>query len=187
MGRARGVGGLSALTTSSSTKEGCRPCLLEPVRGPGPCPICWDEGVEFQGPTGFKIFRAATLQKCGSEIFLRFCLPKVSWNLAWNFGEIFRATFSRVWVCDGKFHQNFTSKTVWKMENFTQISLCWGAALKISRPLRWVPPPVLLPWASRQLVRRRSAIVGHLSETQTPTYKATIWAAHGWEVSIFPV
>ena len=47
--------------------------------------------------------RAATLQKCGSEIFLRFPLPKMSWNLAWNFGEIFRATFSRVWVCDGNF------------------------------------------------------------------------------------
>ena len=44
-------------------------------------------------------------------------------------GEIFRATFSRVWVCDGKFHQNFTSKTKWKTENFTQFSLCWGAAL----------------------------------------------------------
>ena len=43
--------------------------------------------------------------------------------------EIFCAKFSRVWVCDGKFHQNFTSKTVWKTENFTQISLCWGAAL----------------------------------------------------------
>ena len=63
--------------------------------------------------------RAATLQKCGSENFLRFSLPKVSWNLAWNFGEIFRATFSRVWVCNGKFHQNFTPKTVWQMENFT--------------------------------------------------------------------
>ena len=72
---------------------------------------------------------AATLQKCRSEIFLRFSLPKVSWNLAWNFGEIFRASFSRVWVCGGKFHQNFTSKTVWKTENVTQISLCWGAAL----------------------------------------------------------
>ena len=55
----------------------------------------------------------------------------MSWNLAWNLGEIFRATFSRVWVCDGKFHQNFTSETVWKTENFTQISLCWGAALTI--------------------------------------------------------
>ena len=74
--------------------------------------------------------RAATLQKCGSEFFLRFSLPKVSWNLAWNFDEIFRATFSRVWVCDGKFHQNFTSKTARRTENFTQISLCWGAALK---------------------------------------------------------
>ena len=62
--------------------------------------------------------RAATLQKRGSENFLRFSLPKVSWNLAWNFGEIFRATFSRVWVCDGKFHQNFTSKTVRKNGKF---------------------------------------------------------------------
>ena len=82
--------------------------------------------------------RAATLQKCGSEIFLRFSLPKVSWNLAWNFGEMFRATFSRVWVCEGKFHPNFTAKTAWKTENFAQISLCWGAALKLcikSRPL----------------------------------------------------
>ena len=77
-----------------------------------------------------KNLRATTLQKCGSEFFLLFSLPKVSWNLAWNFGEIFRATFSRVWVCEGKFHQNFTSKTCWKTENFTQISLCWGAALK---------------------------------------------------------
>ena len=33
----------------------------------------------------------------------------------------------------GKFHQNFTSKTVWKTENFTQISLCWGAALTFRR------------------------------------------------------
>ena len=32
---------------------------------------------------------------------------------------------------DGKFHQNFTSKTVWKMEKFTQMSLCRGAALKL--------------------------------------------------------
>ena len=32
--------------------------------------------------------------------------------------EIFRATFSRVWVCDGKFHQNFTSKTVMKNGKF---------------------------------------------------------------------
>ena len=55
----------------------------------------------------------------------------MSWNLTWNFGEIFRATFSRVSVCDGKFHQNFTSKTVWKTENFTQISLCRGAALTV--------------------------------------------------------
>ena len=68
-----------------------------------------------------RIFRAATLQKCGSEICLRFSLPKVSWNLAWNFGEIFRATFSRVWVSEGKLHQNFTSNTVWKKkENITQ-------------------------------------------------------------------
>ena len=49
--------------------------------------------------------RAVALQKCGSEKFPRFSLPKVSWNLAWNFGEVFRATFSRVWACDGKFHQ----------------------------------------------------------------------------------
>ena len=61
-----------------------------------------------------EFIREATLQECGSEIFLRFSLPKVSWNLVWNCGEIFRAMFSRVWVCDGKFHQNFTSKTVWK-------------------------------------------------------------------------
>ena len=31
--------------------------------------------------------------------------------------------------CDGKFHQNFTSKTVCKTENFMQVSLCWGATL----------------------------------------------------------
>ena len=49
------------------------------------------------------------------------------WREIWR--EIFRATFSRVWVCEGKFHQNFTSKTVGKTENFTQISVCWGAAL----------------------------------------------------------
>ena len=63
------------------------------------------------------------------NFFSVFSLPRMSWNLAWTFGEIFRATFSRIWVCDGKFYQNFTSKTVWKTENFTQISLCWGAAL----------------------------------------------------------
>ena len=72
---------------------------------------------------------AAALQKCRSEFFLRFSLPKVSWNLAWTLGEIFCATFSRVWVCEGNFHQNFTSKTVWKTESFMQISLCWVAAL----------------------------------------------------------
>ena len=33
--------------------------------------------------------RPATLQKCGSEKILRFSLPKVSWNLAWNFGVKF--------------------------------------------------------------------------------------------------
>ena len=42
------------------------------------------------------------------------------WNLAWNFGEIFRASFSRVWVCEGKFHQNFTSKTVWKTRKISR-------------------------------------------------------------------
>ena len=84
---------------------------------------------EHSNPKKAYTIRAATLQKCGSEFLIRFSLPKVSWNLAWNFGEIFRATFSRVWVCEGNFHQNFTSKTVWKTENFTQISLCWGAAL----------------------------------------------------------
>ena len=82
--------------------------------------------------------RAATLQKCGSEKFLRFSLPKVSWNWREILGEIFRATFSRVWVCEGKFHQNFTSKTVYKTENFTQISLCWGAALIFGGKLFWV-------------------------------------------------
>ena len=92
------------------------------------------------GP-GKEYFRAATLQKCRSEHFLRFSLPKVSWNSAWNFGETFRATFSRVWVTEGKVHQNFTSKTVWKTENFTQISLCWGAALKIFSPT----PPHQIP------------------------------------------
>ena len=48
----------------------------------------------FCGASSF--FRAATLQKRGSEKFLRFSLPKVSWNLAWNFGEMIRATFSGV-------------------------------------------------------------------------------------------
>ena len=71
--------------------------------------------------------RAATLQKCGSENFLRFSLCQRCREI-WR--EIFRATFSRVSVCDGKIHQNFTSKTVWKTENFTQISLCRCTALK---------------------------------------------------------
>ena len=74
------------------------------------------------------IFRAAALQKCGSENFLSVFLCQRCHEI-WR--EIFRATFSRVWVCDGKFHQNFTSKTVWKTENFAQISLCWGTALRI--------------------------------------------------------
>ena len=89
--------------------------------------------------------RATTLQKCGSENFLRFSLPKVWWNLACNFGEIFHAMFSRVWVCEGKFHQNFTSKTVWKTENFTQISLCWGAALTYSKKPGFRSKDSLLP------------------------------------------
>ena len=82
-------------------------------RGTHPtCPCC------FAPP-----FRAATLQKCGSDNFLSFSLPKVSWNLAWNFSEIFRATFfqglgvrrenftkiSRQKRCENrKFHANFT-------------------------------------------------------------------------------
>ena len=40
--------------------------------------------------------------------------------------------FQGLGVRSGKFHQNFTPKTVWKAENFTQNSLCWGAALNIS-------------------------------------------------------
>ena len=42
-----------------------------------------------------------------SEIFLRFSLPKVSWNLAGNSGEIFHATFSRVWVYETKISPKF--------------------------------------------------------------------------------
>ena len=63
-------------------------------------------------------------------VFSPFSLPEVSWNLAWNFGEIIRATFSRVGCARGNFTKNFTSKTVWKTENFMQISLCWGRALR---------------------------------------------------------
>ena len=48
----------------------------------------------------------------------------------WNFP---RYVFQGLTVFDGKLHQNFTSKTVWKTENFTQISLCRGAALIFSR------------------------------------------------------
>ena len=92
-----------------------------------PCYAIWTVFIRGGGGLYFvEFFR----QKCGSEIFLRFSLPKVSWNFAWNFSEIFCATFPRIWVCDGKFHQNFTSKAVWKTENFTPISLCWGAALR---------------------------------------------------------
>ena len=85
--------------------------------------------------SNFHIFQSSYPAEVRRDFFLRFSLPKVSWNLAWNFGELFRATFSRVWVCEGKFHQNVMSKTVWETENFMQISLCWGAALTYSRIL----------------------------------------------------
>ena len=61
------------------------------------------------------------------EIVLCFSLPKVSWNLAWNFGEIFCVPrFQSLGVRNGKFHEIALTKTAWKTENFTQISLCWG-------------------------------------------------------------
>ena len=74
----------------------------------------------------FSEIRAATLQKCGSEIFLRFSLPKVSWNLGvkfgWNFpcyvfqGLGVRRKISpkfhvKIGVKNGKFHANFTLQT----------------------------------------------------------------------------
>ena len=74
------------------------------------------------------------------------------------------ATFSRVWVCDGKFHQNFTSKTVWKTENFTQISLCWRAAL--TNLVRIGPDP-LLPQIARQSVGGASLNLWRTSTLRT--------------------
>ena len=58
--------------------------------------------------TPWSKLRAATLQKCGSEIFVRFSLQKVSWNLSWNFGEISVLRFPGF----GCATENFTSKTV---------------------------------------------------------------------------
>ena len=47
-----------------------------------------------------KFFSVFLCQRCRVKFGVKF------------WGEIFRATFSRVWVCDRKFHQNFTSKAV---------------------------------------------------------------------------
>ena len=65
------------------------------------------------------------MRKCNfSPFFSAKGVVKFGVKFWWNFpcyvfqglgarGKI-SATFSRVWVCEGKFHQNFTSKTVWK-------------------------------------------------------------------------
>ena len=45
-----------------------------------------------------------------------------------KFGEIFRATFSRVLGVRRKISPKFHFKNGVKTENFTQMSLCWGAA-----------------------------------------------------------
>ena len=53
--------------------------------------------------------------------------------------NFFRATFSRVWVCDGKFHQNFTSKTVWKKQKISRKFHSAGAQRweLLLLPFRW--------------------------------------------------
>ena len=87
--------------------------------------------------------RAATLQKCGSEIFSQFFYAKGGVK----FGVKFWCNFPR-YVFQGlgvrrkispKFH---VKNGVKKTENFTQISLCWGAAL--TSPDR-EPPPFQTP------------------------------------------
>ena len=70
----------------------------------------------YETHNSFDVFQGSYPAEARKWNFSPFSLPKVSWNLAWNlnyFGEIFRATFSRVWACEGNFHQKFTSKTVW--------------------------------------------------------------------------
>ena len=78
----------------------------------GVCRILWGvcSQTRFAGHMVKKhMVRSATLQKCGSDIFLRF-LAKSVVKFGVKYWWIFRATFSRVWVCEGKFHQNFLSK-----------------------------------------------------------------------------
>ena len=69
------------------------------------------------------------LEKRGSEIFLSFFsakgVVKLGVKFWWNFScYVFQGLGVR-----GKISPKFHVKTVWKTENFTQISLCWGAAL----------------------------------------------------------
>ena len=77
---------------------------------------------------------AATLQKCGCEHLLSFSLPKVSWNLAWNFGETFRATFSRVWVCEGNFTKISRQKRCEKRKFHANFALLGRSAGVHSQP-----------------------------------------------------
>ena len=64
---------------------------------------------------------------------------------------------------DGKFHQNFTSKTVRKTENFTQISLCWGAALKQPSSSSAPRSSGVAARESAKADRRRDDFLGHTS------------------------
>ena len=70
--------------------------------------------------------RPATLQKCGSELFLPF--------FSATFGVTFGVTFSVLrfpgFGCAREISPKFhVKKSVKKTESFTQISVCWGAAL----------------------------------------------------------
>ena len=77
------------------------------------------------------VFRAATLQKCGSKFFSVFLCQRCR--------EIWREILVKFSVLRfpgfGCARENFTkiSRQKWceKTENFTQISLCWGAALTL--------------------------------------------------------
>ena len=90
--------------------------------------LMWKPSAASSHKFGQKLSEQLPCRSAGVKFFSVFLCQRCREIWQRNFGELFRATFSRVWVCEGK----FASKTARKTENFTQISLCWGVALKIA-------------------------------------------------------
>ena len=70
----------------------------------------WVTEMSFFG--NLPLFWATTLQKCAVNFFSVFSLPRVSWTLAWSFGQIFRVLrFPGFGFPNRNISQNFTPKT----------------------------------------------------------------------------